>query len=182
MDKHSRRDVFRIAAAAAVAAVPGTAQETAPKFFTPAEFRMVDELSEIIIPADDHSPGARAAKVAAYIDQTLAESLDDKPREEFREGLAAVDQLSNKLNHVSFLDASPEQRVAVVAQMARAEKDPKKPEELFFVRLKGRTAQAYYTSEIGIHQEIGYKGNVLLNEFVGFDASLAPIPLPESSK
>ncbi len=182
MEKHSRRDVFRIAAAAAVAAVPGTAQETAPKFFTPAEFRMVDELSEIIIPADDHSPGARAAKVAAYIDKTLAESLDDKPREEFRTGLAVVNKLSQELNHVSFLDATPEQRVAVVAQMARAENDPKKPEELFFVRMKGRTAQAYYSSEIGIHREIGYKGNVLLNEFVGFDASLAPIPPPEISK
>ena len=182
MDTHSRRDLFRIAAAAAVSAVPGTAQEPAPKFFTPTEFRMVDELSEIIIPADDHSPGARAAKVAAYIDKTLAESLDDKPREEFREGLAVVDKLSHQLNRASFLDSTPEQRVAVVARMARGEKDPKKPEEDFFVRLKGRTAQAYYTTDIGIHQEIGYKGNVILNEFVGYDAGLVPIPPTESSK
>ena len=31
----------------------------------------------MIIPADDHSPGARAAKVAAYIDARLAEALDE---------------------------------------------------------------------------------------------------------
>lgn len=182
MDQHSRRDVFRIAAAAAAAAVPVSAQEVAPVFFTPAEFRMLDELSEIIIPADEHSPGARAAKCAAYIDKTLAESLEDKPRDEFREGLAVVDKLSNELHHASFLDSTPEQRVAVVTRMARAEKDPKKPEELFFIRLKGRTAHAYYTSEIGIHQEIGYKGNVLLNQFEGFDAGLVPITPAESSK
>ena len=37
-------------------------------FFTPEELALVDELSEMIIPADAHSPGARAARVAAYID------------------------------------------------------------------------------------------------------------------
>ncbi len=182
MEKHSRRDLFRIAAAAAAVSVPATAQESAPKFFTPTEFRMMDELCEIIIPADEHSPGARAAKAAAYIDQTLAESLDDKPRQEFRDGLALVDKLSHELNKASFVDATPEQRIAVVARMARNEKNPKKPEEQFFHRLKGRTAHAYYSSEIGIHQEIGYKGNVLLNQFMGFDAGDVPIPSPESSK
>ena len=32
---------------------------------------------------------------------------------------------------------------------------------------KRRTARAYYTSKIGIHQEMEYKGNTLLMEFVG---------------
>jgi hypothetical protein len=31
--------------------------------------------------------------------------------------------------------------------------------------------QAYYTSQIGIKQEMEYKGNSYLNEFVGFDVS-----------
>ena len=70
MEQHSRRDLIRIAAGA-VAAAPLVGQ-SAPAFFTPEEFRMVDELSEIIIPADDHSPGARAAKCASFIDQSLA--------------------------------------------------------------------------------------------------------------
>ena len=56
--------------------------------------------------------------------------------------------------------------------MARNEEDPKKPEEQFFHRLKGRTAHAYYSSKIGIHQEIEYKGNSILEEFAGFDAGL----------
>jgi hypothetical protein len=167
MEKQSRRDLFRLAAGA-VAAAPLAAQP-ASRFFTAAEFRMVDELSEIIIPADDHSPGARAAQVAAYIDQTLAESFDEEPRQDFREGLQVVDKLCHEMHHVSFLDASPEQRVAVVARMARNEKNPKKPEEHFFARIKGSTAQAYYTSKIGIHQEIEYKGNTMLTEFVGVE-------------
>src|SRR5262249_32603109 len=52
---------------------PAKARTPAHSFFTPAEFEMVDELSELIIPADEHSPGARAAKVAEYIDRRLAE-------------------------------------------------------------------------------------------------------------
>jgi hypothetical protein len=184
MEGHSRRDLLRVAAGA-VAAVPAIAQQpavAAPKFFTPVEFRMVDELAEIIIPADDHSPGARAAKVAVYMDQSLAESFVAEPRQKFREGLKVVNTLSHQMHGKPFMDSTPQQRVAVVARMAENEKEPKKPEEKFFGELKGRVAFAYYTSSIGIHQEMEYKGNVLQTEYAGFDASLVPIQLPDSTK
>jgi hypothetical protein len=188
MEGHSRRDLLRIAAGA-VAAVPAVAQQVAetaasraPLFFTPVEFQMVDELTEIIIPADDHSPGARAAKVATYLDKSLAESFENEPRQKFREGLKLVDKATSQLHQKTFLESTPEQRVAVVAQMARNEKKPKKPEEQFFVQLKASTAFAYYTSSIGIHQEMEYKGNTMQNEYAGFDAGLVPIQLPDSSK
>jgi hypothetical protein len=179
--------LLRIAAGAAVAVpiVPALAQpaaSAAPLFFTPIEFRMVDELAEIIIPADDHSPGARAAQVASYIDKSVAESFEDEPRKMFREGLKVTDNLSRQMHGKAFLEATPEQRVAVVARMAQNEKNPTKPEERFFGDLKGVVAFAYYTSSIGIHQEMEYKGNTMLNEFVGFDAGLVPIQLPDSSK
>ena len=183
MEGHSRRDVLRVAAAVAVipiAAVPLAAQSTGnytPAFFTAKEFRLVDELGEIIIPADDHSPGAKAAGVAAVIDKALAESFDDPPREDWRDGLKVVDALCREMHGVAFLDATAEQRVAVISRMARNEEDPKKPEELFFHRLKGRVAHAYYSSKIGIHQEIEYKGNSILEEFAGFEAGLVQIQL-----
>ena len=41
-----------------------TAGDYKLRFFTPAEYEMVDRLSEIIIPADSHSPGAHVAQVA----------------------------------------------------------------------------------------------------------------------
>jgi Gluconate 2-dehydrogenase subunit 3 len=188
MEGHSRRDVIRMAAGA-VAAGPAVAQQVAeqtasaaPLFFTPVEFRMLDELTEIVIPADDHSPGARAAKVATYLDKSFAESFDSEPRQKFREGLKVVDSLSLEMHHKTFLDSTPQQRVAVVARMARNEKSPKKPEEQFFGQLKGAAVFAYYTSSIGIHQEMEYKGNTMQNEYAGFDADLVPIQLPDSSK
>jgi hypothetical protein len=41
------------------------------------------------------------------------------------------------------------------------------PLEVFFANTKQATIHGYYTSEIGIHQELRYKGNQLLAEFVG---------------
>jgi gluconate 2-dehydrogenase subunit 3-like protein len=39
--------------------------------------------------------------------------------------------------------------------------------EAFFADTKQATIHGYYTSEIGIHQDLHYKGNTLLAEFVG---------------
>jgi hypothetical protein len=177
-----RRDLLRIAAVGAAAASVVTGQNATavvtpsppaytPRFFTPAEYALVDELTEVIIPADDHSPGAKAAHCAAYIDFRLSESEDPVPQQGWRDGLKLVEALSQKLNNAGFVQATPEQRVAVVAAMAQNEGHPKTPEELFFADLKHRTANAYYTSDIGIHQDEGYKGNIYLQEFVGWDAN-----------
>jgi hypothetical protein len=173
----TRRDVLKLGAAAAAAGVLSTstplgAQTAATAtFFTPAELKLVDELSEMIIPADDHSPGARAAKVAAYIDARLAEAFDEADRTRWREGLKRIDDLSRTASGKTFLEASPDQRVALLSQVSKNEATPKLPEEVFFKDLKSRVVFAYYTSDIGIHRDIDYKGNTFLPEFVGYDVS-----------
>jgi hypothetical protein len=43
------------------------------------------------------------------------------------------------------------------------------PEVLFFHDLKELTVRGYYTSKIGIHDELEYKGNRILQEYVGCD-------------
>ena len=170
----SRRDLLKLGAAATVAAslpIDALAQP-APTFFTRDELALVDELSEMIIPTDEHSPGAKAAKVAAYIDSQLGEAFDEKDKTTWRGGLKLVDQLSRDANNGKpFLQATPEQRLAVLTGMAANEQKPEKPEEHFFVELKARVVHAYYTSEIGIKQEMEYKGNSYLTEFVGTDVS-----------
>ncbi len=142
-----------------------------PRFFTKDELAMVDELTELIIPTDDHSPGARAAKCAAYIDARLADAFDDQPRTLWRDGLKAIDTTSQSMNGHRFMESSEAERIAVLTKLAANERMPKTPEEKFFKELKSRTAHAYYTSDIGIHKEMEYKGNTLLQEFVGTDVS-----------
>jgi hypothetical protein len=181
----SRRDMLKLTAAAALtlpliskgsasaaeATTNAALQWKAPQFFTKEEFAMVDELGEIIIPTDEHSPGARAAGCAAYIDSQVAESWTDEPKKQWRDGLKLIDSISQEMNSKPFMQATPEQRVAVVTRISQNEMNPQKPEEHFFREIKGRVAHAYYSSKIGIHQEMEYKGNVPIKEFAGIDVS-----------
>lgn len=172
-DQLTRRELIQVTAAAAVAASTGVqrgfASGQAPKFFSHDEFAMLDELTERIIPSDDHSPGAHAAAVATYLDARLAESLEEEPKKQWHEGLTRIDVLSHAMHGKPFLEATPDQRLAVLSHIAVNEKNPQTPEEHFFVELKFATADAYYSSKIGIHQEMEYKGNVPLPEFAGYE-------------
>ncbi|PYQ08701.1 MAG: hypothetical protein DMF83_05820 [Acidobacteria bacterium] len=178
----TRRDALKIAAGAALSvpalftramaasATAPAAAASAPRFFTKEELALLDELAETIIPADGHSPGARAAKVAGYIDGRLAEAylpVEADVQQRWRDGLRRVDVLSQEMNGAAFLAASSEKRVAVLTRMAASEKDPQTAEEKFFRELKATTILGYYTSEIGIHQEMEYKGNTLQQEYAG---------------
>lgn len=170
----SRRAMLK-STATALAATPLLAEAlttqkpttSAARFFTPEEFALVDELTEIIIPTDEHSPGARAAQVAAYIDARLTEAFTDEPRQQWRAGLQLVNALAMEMYGKAFLQTSEAQQFAVVSRMAQGENNPSKPEEKFFLLLKQQTIQGYYTSKIGIQQEMEYKGNVYLKEYAG---------------
>jgi hypothetical protein len=177
LESLSRRDMIAATAAALVTpllpggAVAPPAVGVPGKFLTPSEYALLEELTELIIPADDHSPGARAAGVAGYIDGRLAESLEPDWQARWRSGLEAVEGLSRELNGKPLLEATTDQRVAVLTRMAAGESDPKTPAERFFRELKGWTVRAYYTSKIGIHLDQEYKGNVYQRgEFAGYDA------------
>jgi hypothetical protein len=166
MTKLTRREMLQATAAGAAAMALPLGQVPpvqAGKFFTPAEFAVVDELSDMIIPTDEQSGGARAAGVAAYIDARLAESFEKEPPQRWRAGLKAVEDLSRELHGKAFMASSPEQRLAVLTRMAATP-------ESFFREIKGSTIRAYYTSKIGIHDDQQYKGNVYqTGEFAGFD-------------
>jgi hypothetical protein len=172
----TRREALKLVAATVVVA-PAVALRAAapaagaPKFFTGSELALVDALTDILIPADEHSGGARAAGAATFIDWRLAELVDDKPRQMWRAGLAGVDTLAREMHAQPFMQLAPESRIEVVTRMAGDERKPATEPERFFAELKTRTVHAYYTSKIGIHDELEYKGNVMLDEFVGEDIS-----------
>jgi hypothetical protein len=91
-------------------------------------------------------------------------------------GLATVDGLARELVGVPFLEASVEDRVAVLERLAVGEPHPKTDGERFFVDLKKWTVFGYYTSRVGIHDEMEYKG--LLVEFAGTDPATLPAVRP----
>jgi len=49
----------------------GPSHGQAAKFFDAQQIQTIDALAETIIPVDEHSPGARAARVWVYIDTIM---------------------------------------------------------------------------------------------------------------
>jgi hypothetical protein len=134
----------------------------------------VDELTETIIPEDSHSGGAKAAGVTDFIDKTLRETQDEDQKRTWKEGLPLIDSMSRHYNGKSFVDASPEERVAVLNVLSENERMTDLPEVKFFKYLKHLTVIGYYTSKVGIHNDLQYKGNRVLQEYVGCDDPSAP--------
>jgi len=137
-----------------------------PKVLTASQFRTLEALVEMIIPADDRSPGAKEARVADYIDLLLSETESDEVLR-WIGGLAALDAESNARFRAPFVNLAPGQADAILRDISRNERAPRTPLEGFFVMTKQATIRGYYTSEVGIHQELRYKGNKFLHDFVG---------------
>jgi len=150
-------------------APPHPHEDKAARFFTPEQHALVEELSETIIPADSHSGGAKAAKVVDYIEQTLRDTHDDTQKALWREALPLIDSMSQHYTGKTFVNASPEERVAVLTVLSDNIRMSELPEVRFFKELKRITVEGYYTSKIGIHDELQYKGNRILKEYVGCD-------------
>ncbi|HUG54945.1 MAG TPA: gluconate 2-dehydrogenase subunit 3 family protein [Vicinamibacteria bacterium] len=205
----TRRDALKLAAAAAAApllpapvagaprATPGAA--AAGRFFSAPEMALLDELVEMIIPADAHSGGARASGVAAYIDGRLADYDPGIPilaadRERWKAGLAAVDAFSRETGGRGFIEASPAERTALLERLSvgreelptvqppeRRQPAVEKPETVgqrFFTELKSWTVRGYYTSRVGIHDDLQYQGNKAIVEFAGTHPGELPVVRP----
>src|SRR6266851_9878701 len=135
-------------------------------FFNALEMETIAAISDLIIPTDEHSPGARAAGVSGFIDLMVNESPNEI-KALWRDGLAAVERMSELQFSAAFIRAGQEQQISLLKTISRNERRPKTIEERFFVAIKSLTVDAYYTSAIGIHQDLRYKGNAILKEFVG---------------
>ena len=177
----TRRQVLLAGSAAAAAAtLPDTALAQvkavartalpAGKFFTARELAILDEFAELIIPADEQSGGAKAAKCAAYIDQQLAESIDPEWRQSWKDDLHEIDETADRMFGRPFLDTSPAERIRLMDRISRNEnKKPVEDVNYAFGTIKWWVAEAYYTSEIGMRHELKYQGNSYIDEFVGAD-------------
>jgi glucoside 3-dehydrogenase (cytochrome c) hitch-hiker subunit len=137
-----------------------------PKFFNASQMEMIASLAELIVPADDHSPGARAARVHEYIDTILVESSITR-KDAWVKGLATIHQMALLEFEKQFAQCDSNQLAELLQKISVNEGHPATPAEHFFTTIKNATIQGYYTSSIGIHQELEYQGNTALEEFEG---------------
>ncbi len=141
-------------------------QAFSPKFFSSQQVQTLAALSDLIVPDDEHSPGARAARVYEYVDTIVGES-DSKMKQLWADGLAALDASAKAQYGTAFVECTAAQQVALLDKISRNEDHPVSVEEQFFVAVKRATIDGYYTSVIGIHQDLEYQGNTASADFPG---------------
>ncbi len=126
------------------------------QFFTPAEYEIVDQSTERIIPRDD-SPGARDAGVSEFIDFMVAH--DDEIQYAFRTGLAWLDAFATEKYGRGFCALATGEQEALLSRLAyRNQQSPTEMQgQEFFKLLREYTVMGYYTSRMGLEQ-LDYPG------------------------
>jgi hypothetical protein len=145
-----------------------TAAAWKPKVLTAQQNSTVITLSELIIPQTD-TPGAKAANVNRFIDGVLSEASATE-RTKFIEGLTGLDERAKTEFGKPFVGVTADQQTAILTGLAalQGKSDPKiHPGVEFFEAIKSMTIIGYYTSEVGMRQEIGDDGTLFFAEFKG---------------
>jgi len=145
-----------------------------PKAFTSHEYALLCTLCQEIITPDNRSGGAIEAGAPEFIDLLASERPDYRFR--LGGGLLWLDATCRRRYGASYLDCPPEQRSQILDLIAYRESAKQAPEMSpgtpFFSLLRKLTADAFFTSEIGI-RDLEYIGNTHLSDFPGCP------PLPE---
>jgi len=159
-----------VAAEAGRAAADRAAQTAAdwkPQFFDAHQNETLIALTDLIIPATD-TPGAKAALVNRYADLLYNEETRER-QQEIIQALAWFDGRSLALHNKPFVSLTQAQQTALLKPLA----DPSKarPEDEAGVKafgfIKELTIFGYYTSKIGLDEELKYQGDTYNTSFPG---------------
>ncbi len=123
------------------------------------QLRTVMLAAERIIPATD-TPGAAAAGVELFIDRLLAEWYEAEDRDRFLAGLTGLDARARARHGRDFADLDEPAQTALLLELddeLAAHAAAGRPRgEHFFGQLKWLVVFGYYTSEVGVTEELEY--------------------------
>ncbi len=147
------------------------AQDWTPRVLTARQNDAVIAMTELIIPDTGPAPGtpgAKAARVNRFVDTVLHDAVP-ADREKFLKGLAWIDARSKTLFDKDFMAASAAEQTTLLTRLSK-DGNPDGEDAIgaeFFQAIKVMTINGYYTSEIGLHQELGDDGVLFMPQFLG---------------
>ena len=163
------------------------ASAPSPNFFSPEQRAAVSAMVDLIIPPDHISPGAKAAGVASYVEFLVANSPPEMQRA-WLDGLRELDAFSHDRAGRSFAALPPQQQEDLISELAGYESSPQTGPQKLFVRVKRATAEGFYTSKIGLLDDLKYQGNTYVDgpatcqdQFAGDQAAICPPAIDEAS-
>jgi hypothetical protein len=145
--------------------------------FTAADVALLDEIADTILP-ETSTPGAKAAKVGAFMALMVNATYTAQNQQVFRTGMGQLDEACQKAHGRRFMAASPAQRLVLLEALDREQKtateeraaaprsraplaapsaaraDTEPPH--YFRLMKELALLGYFTSEIGYTQAMRY--------------------------
>ena len=141
--------------------------------FTAADIATLDEIAETILP-ETSTPGAKAAKTGSFMALMVTAAYTERNQHVFRDGMRQLDEACQKAHNVSFMQASPAQRLTLLEALDReqrtvteeraaaprsrapaAEQSGDEPAH-YFRMMKELALLGYFTSEIGYTRAMRY--------------------------
>lgn len=141
--------------------------------FTAADVALLDEIADTILP-ETTTPGAKAAKTGAFMAVMVTDVYAPSLQQVFRDGMQSLDDACRQANGVTFMQASPAQRLTVLEALDREQKaatDARLPARSnrapapastddqpphYFRMMKELALLGYFTSEIGCTRAMRY--------------------------
>jgi hypothetical protein len=141
-----------------------------PLTLSPEQRLLTAALSDLIIPADEHSPSASAVGVVDFIDEWISAPYPQQreDRGAILSGFAWLDGQARHRFEQPFAKLKEAQQRAIcdpICDASRASAELQGPAE-FFAKYRNLTAAGFYTTVAG-RKDLKYIGNVALTHFDG---------------
>ena len=86
--------------------------------FSTDDVALLDEIAETILPQTS-TPGAKAAQTGAFMALMVTDVYSPADQKIFRDGMRKLDEESRKANNTGFMQATPQQRLALLERLDR---------------------------------------------------------------
>jgi hypothetical protein len=141
-----------------------------PLTLSAAQRRLAAVLSDLIIPADEHSPSASAVGVVDFIDEWVSAPYPTQQRDRpvVLGGFAWLDAEGARREGKGFAQLAAATQTVICDSVCDATRAAPEQREAasFFALYRDLTAAAFYSSPAG-RKDLGYIGNVPLTAFEG---------------
>lgn len=132
-----------------------------PGNFSPDVLALLDEIGETIMPETPASPGAKAAKIGAFMQSIVSECYTPEEQKIFHDGVKTIDDRAAQTHQKNFMAISAPERHALLVALddeAKAYASKKEDDEPvhYFSMLKQLTLWGYFTSEVGSKKALRY--------------------------
>ncbi len=143
--------------------------------FSAEDIAYLDEVADTILPTTASSPGAKAAKVGAFMTVMVRDCYTEKQQKTFMEGMSKINDVAKKKFDKVYMEITPDQRTELLNELDKEQKaytakqkekdkdaaanlrdDPADKDPHYFRLMKELTLLGYFTSEIGATKALRY--------------------------